>query len=167
MLQGIFPTQGSNPSLPCLLHWQEGSLPLRHMGSPSVSGSLPKFSCVESSSHEGCLHTRASHFPWLLSVFFLVAAKTMPIERCLQSLDFFPSKRSLARERDIHKEEGGGLFGPIIPQLSASLFENGERDGETETHPIGAEPASQSSRQEMKRFHRISFSCVSRGGKKK
>ena len=27
LLQGIFPTQGSNPSLLCLLHWQAGSLP--------------------------------------------------------------------------------------------------------------------------------------------
>ena len=26
-LQGIFPTQGSNPCLLCLLHWQVGSLP--------------------------------------------------------------------------------------------------------------------------------------------
>ena len=28
LLQGIFPTQGSNPHLLCLLHWQTGSLPL-------------------------------------------------------------------------------------------------------------------------------------------
>ena len=28
LLQGIFPTQGLNPRLLCLLHWQEGSLPL-------------------------------------------------------------------------------------------------------------------------------------------
>ena len=28
LLQGIFPTQGSNPSVFCLLHWQLGSLPL-------------------------------------------------------------------------------------------------------------------------------------------
>ena len=28
LLQGIFLTQGSNPSLLCLLHWQAGSLPL-------------------------------------------------------------------------------------------------------------------------------------------
>ena len=27
LLQGIFPTQGSNPHLLCLLHWQAGSLP--------------------------------------------------------------------------------------------------------------------------------------------
>ena len=29
--QGIFPTQGSNP---CLLHWEQDSLPLSHQGSP-------------------------------------------------------------------------------------------------------------------------------------
>ena len=34
LLQGIFPTQGSNPSLPCLLHWQEDSLQLSHLESP-------------------------------------------------------------------------------------------------------------------------------------
>ena len=27
LLQGIFPTQGLNPGLLCLLHWQAGSLP--------------------------------------------------------------------------------------------------------------------------------------------
>ena len=31
LLQGIFPTQGSNL---CLLRWQEDSLPLSHLGSP-------------------------------------------------------------------------------------------------------------------------------------
>ena len=34
-LQGIFPTQGLNPSLLHLLHWQVDSLPLDHVGSPS------------------------------------------------------------------------------------------------------------------------------------
>ena len=34
LLQGIFPTRGSNPSLLRLLHWQEGSLSLSHLGSP-------------------------------------------------------------------------------------------------------------------------------------
>ena len=33
LLQGIFLTQGSNPPLLHLLHWQAGSLPLRHLGS--------------------------------------------------------------------------------------------------------------------------------------
>ena len=31
LLQGIFPTQGSNPHLLHLLHWQEDSLPLNHL----------------------------------------------------------------------------------------------------------------------------------------
>ena len=33
LLQGIFPTQGSNLNL---LHWQAGSLPLSHQGRPSL-----------------------------------------------------------------------------------------------------------------------------------
>ena len=32
--RGIFPTQGSNPRLLCLLHWPEGSLPLTPPGKP-------------------------------------------------------------------------------------------------------------------------------------
>ena len=34
LLQGIFPTQGSNPSLLYLLHWQAGSFPLVPCGKP-------------------------------------------------------------------------------------------------------------------------------------
>ena len=34
LLQGIFQTQGSNRCLFCLLHWQEGSLPLAPPGKP-------------------------------------------------------------------------------------------------------------------------------------
>ena len=35
LLQEISPTQSLNPCLLCLLHWQVGSLPLRHLGSPT------------------------------------------------------------------------------------------------------------------------------------
>ena len=35
LLQGIFPSQGSNPHLLHLLCWQEDSLPLSHLGIPS------------------------------------------------------------------------------------------------------------------------------------
>ena len=35
LLQGIFPTEGLNPHLLCLLHLQAGSLPLHHLGSPT------------------------------------------------------------------------------------------------------------------------------------
>ena len=48
LLQGIFLTQGSNPCLLCLLHWQMGSLPLAPPGKPHlcnpVDCSLPGFS---------------------------------------------------------------------------------------------------------------------------
>ena len=38
LFQGIFLTQGSSP---CLLHWQGGSLPLSHQGSPKVEMDSP------------------------------------------------------------------------------------------------------------------------------
>ena len=34
LLQGTFPTQGPNPCLLCLLHWQAGSLPAVPPGEP-------------------------------------------------------------------------------------------------------------------------------------
>ena len=34
LLWRIFPTQGLNPHLLCLLHWQKGSLPLAPPGKP-------------------------------------------------------------------------------------------------------------------------------------
>ena len=34
LLQGIFPIQGLNPGLSCLLHWQVGSLPIAPSGKP-------------------------------------------------------------------------------------------------------------------------------------
>ena len=37
LFQGIFPTQGSNLHLFCLLHWQAGSLPLMPPGKPTSS----------------------------------------------------------------------------------------------------------------------------------
>ena len=47
LLQGIFPTQGSNPCLLCLLHWQMDSLPLAPLGKPL-------YKC-ESKSAQSCL----------------------------------------------------------------------------------------------------------------
>ena len=37
LLQGIFPTQGLNPHLLRLLHWQAGSVPLAAPGKPRKS----------------------------------------------------------------------------------------------------------------------------------
>ena len=50
LLQGIFPTQGSNPPLLCLLHWQVVSLPLVPPGKPPH---------IRHSSNNGHLRTRA------------------------------------------------------------------------------------------------------------
>ena len=36
LLQGLFPTQRSNPGLLCLLHWQTDFLPLYPLGSPYI-----------------------------------------------------------------------------------------------------------------------------------
>ena len=47
--KGIFPTQGSNPSVLHLLHGQVHSLPLYHLGSPTESGDLIKFCAFGSS----------------------------------------------------------------------------------------------------------------------
>jgi HAMP domain-containing protein len=41
-LQGIIPTQESNPCLLRLLHWQVDSLPLSHLGSPIFGYTDPK-----------------------------------------------------------------------------------------------------------------------------
>ena len=41
LLQGIFPTQGLNPHLLCVLYWQVGSLPLALPGKlPTILGIL-------------------------------------------------------------------------------------------------------------------------------
>ena len=53
LLQGIFPIQGSNPRLPCLLHWQGGSLPLSHLGRP-----LQKHSTLIMISRNICLPSK-------------------------------------------------------------------------------------------------------------
>ena len=50
LLQGIFPTQGSNPHLLCLPHWQAGSLLLAPSGKPKeweaygLNLTLPRYS---------------------------------------------------------------------------------------------------------------------------
>ena len=52
LLQGILPTQGLNPGLLHLLHWQVGSLSLSHLGSPSLDINIAEISdiCVLPSS---------------------------------------------------------------------------------------------------------------------
>ena len=49
LLQGIFPTQGSNPNL---LHQQADSLPLSHLGSPLTWGSEPNWTSGKAGATE-------------------------------------------------------------------------------------------------------------------
>ena len=42
LLQGVFSTQGANPHLLCLLHWQAGSLPLLPPGKPCIKHKINK-----------------------------------------------------------------------------------------------------------------------------
>ena len=58
LLQGIFPTQGSNPSLLCLLHWQVDSLLLSHLGFPSA----PKLLVIREFHQEGSCSFRTTSF---------------------------------------------------------------------------------------------------------
>ena len=47
LFQVIFPTQESNLSLLCLLHWQVDSLPLRHLGSQNLNGKSEIMKVIE------------------------------------------------------------------------------------------------------------------------
>ena len=55
LFQGIFPTQGSNLHLLCLLHWQGGSLPLVPLGSPSFDRHLSYLGSASCFSHSELL----------------------------------------------------------------------------------------------------------------
>ena len=63
LLQGIFLTQGWNPRLLCLQHWQAGSLPPVPPGSPGISLPVakkmdaPNLESAQSSLSAGLLTT--------------------------------------------------------------------------------------------------------------
>ena len=68
LFQGIFPTQGSNPCLLHLLHWQASSLPLVPPGSePWANNFLSSpFFCTVSCLEDGMRSHRLLQFPLLL-----------------------------------------------------------------------------------------------------
>ena len=61
LLQGIFPTQGSNPHL---LHWQADSLPLNHLGNHIHSLGTWKSSVIQFSSVQSLSHVQLIATPW-------------------------------------------------------------------------------------------------------
>ena len=56
LLQGIFPTQGLNPGVLGLLHWQVGSLPLVPPGKPSAFLEKPKVGLLFKKNNNSTLH---------------------------------------------------------------------------------------------------------------
>ena len=74
LLQGSSLTQGSNPCVLCLLHWQAGSLPLGHLGSPkrkpnavNTVGGSPHAKCKPAFGRvQRCLSSSRS--PWTPSL---------------------------------------------------------------------------------------------------
>ena len=73
LLQGIFLTQGSNPHLLCLLHWQAGSLPLAPPGKPKICYCLYLFWCLNYcyGSHFDCLYIFLMLLCYSLSISLL------------------------------------------------------------------------------------------------
>ena len=67
LLQEIFWTQGSNPRLLCLLHWQANSLPLVPPGKQGTDLKLNACKMV--------LLTSLTHFNVFLFFFFIVVIK--------------------------------------------------------------------------------------------
>ena len=56
LLQGIFPTQGLIPCLLRLLRWQADSLPLSHLGSPTLCSSIPHIKIPSTFTQHTCRH---------------------------------------------------------------------------------------------------------------
>ena len=96
LLQGIFPTQGSNPQLLCLLYWHVCSLPLSPVGSPD-------FAVQFSSVAQSCL------------------TLCDPMNR---STPGFPVHHQLPEFMQTHVHRVGGAIQPSHPLSSPSLAPN-------------------------------------------
>ena len=82
LLQGLFPTQGWNPPLLCLLRWQVGSLPLASPGKPQTSGMVEVLISLSSSvsvffiyieaNWQGVYRLKNATSSWKISHFFFM-----------------------------------------------------------------------------------------------
>ena len=82
LLQGIFQTQRSNPSLLHLLQWQADSLPLYHLG--CLTFILPYLVCILIYLYFILL---SFNLPYFIFILFLLYFKNWP---CNRVLDFSP-----------------------------------------------------------------------------
>ena len=109
LLQGIFPTQGSNPRLLGFLHWQVDSLPLHHLGSTLLSTLDLQF------------------LPWILLLdLYSETLVLVSILTCLQLQSRSQEtpagpQWSLPAQRDAFPQTPAWRLGPIY-MLAASLL---------------------------------------------
>ena len=78
LLQGIFPTQGSNPCLLHLLHWQVGSLPLESPGKPGYH-----FISVLRSLYTFGIHTQTHTYTHTYTIRYLSCKYFLSTVVCL------------------------------------------------------------------------------------
>ena len=113
LLQGIFQTQGSNPCLLHLLHWQEGSLPL---ALPRKPYTVVQFSSVQLHSHVRLFATpwttarqaslsitKSQSLPKLMSIESVMPSSHLILCHPLLLLpSIFPSIRVFLNESALH-----------------------------------------------------------------
>ena len=99
LLQGVFPTQGLNLHLLCLLYWQTDSLPLSQLGSPLKweNSTLQISQVVE--------ETFCSSENIVLGFCFITRRSTQPISAAIQHLmEFVHQLKIKLQSRTLHQE---------------------------------------------------------------
>ena len=125
LLQGFFPTQGSNTSLLCLLPWQEGSLPLSHSCTycffKAILHRLPSAKSLrEDQTTTGHLKTSSSLFlssqkEWLTFQHRSDCLKRekFPLKhQKLRSSSFLPARQFVCRMRKVWVPGWGAALRP-------------------------------------------------------
>ena len=84
LLQGLFPTQGLNPYLLCLLHWQGGSLPLAPPGKPHCGVCKVLFTQLPWAISKSCISILTSTV--ILNLKYIISGICFmnPVEFCIQ-----------------------------------------------------------------------------------
>ena len=119
LLQGIFPTQGSNL---CLLHWQVDSLPLSHLGSSSLhlEGTYYVVYTACSSFMELCLQPRGS--PGGKALTYVLYKKARRHNRANLSFHVTTLQLQPAEGRNTpHWTSPSPPYLPTFPSLAAEL----------------------------------------------
>ena len=86
LLQGIFPTQGSNPHLLSLMHWHMGSLPLAQPGKSRIDLWILKNSCITgvNPTYSWCMIHLMYYWILLAGVLLRIFVSMFVSDICLQ-----------------------------------------------------------------------------------